>query len=168
MTSLSPQTVDDRVIASIRANIVFEKMIVSVLAVAGVAGVAHLAISVGVLVARGAMALGAGASAVIGAAAFAFYFFLAGFAASLAIGIPLFMALEKQKLRKVWPYVLAALVITIVILGAAGAAPSFEAPWRALFCVPSVAAAMLFGRKMRPLWRAAERAESSPAIVRLH
>jgi len=160
---------NDRVISDIRANIVFEKLIVSVLTIAAISGAAHLAISATIGLAKGAMSPGFLASAFVGAAAFAFSFFLAGFASSLAIGIPLFKALERQKLRKVWPYVLAAFAVTVAILAAAGAAPSFEAPWRALLCAPGVAAAILFGRKMRPFWIAAERAESDERdVLRLH
>jgi hypothetical protein len=168
MTALSPQTDDDRVIASIRANIVFEKMIVSALAVAGVAGAAHFAIGVGARAFGGALSLGAAGNAAFGAVSYACLFFLAGFATAAAVGIPLFKFLEQAKLRKAWPYALAAFSVSFLILAAIGLAPSFEAPARALYLAPGVAAAVDFGRKMRPFWRAAERAESSPAIVRLH
>lgn len=163
------QTENDRVIASIRANIVFEKLIVSVLTVAAISGAAHFVISCVALFAAGALSQGAAAAALMAAIGFTFFFFIAGFGASLAIGIPLFKALEKEKLRRVWPYCLAAFAVGLVVLAAAGAAPSFDAPWRALYLAPGIAAAILFGRKMRPFWRSVEMGETAPAaVVRLH
>lgn len=163
------QTDNDRVIASIRANIVFEKLIVSVLTVAGIAGTAYLLIGLGWRASVGGLSVGAAAAAVIDAVRFAFVFFLAGFAASLAIGIPLFRWLERAKIRRVAPYALAAFAVSFAFLAAAGAAPSFEAPARALYLFPGVAAALLFGRKMRPFWIAADRADAAaPGVIRLN
>jgi hypothetical protein len=157
-----PAPNEDPVIASIKANIVFEKMIVSVLTATALAALIRFAVGAGV-------GGGIGAAA-FGAATFALLFFFAAFAAAVAIGVPLYLRLEKAKLRKAWPYALAAGLVSLAVLAAAGAAPAFEAPWRALYLVPGVAAALLFARKMAPFWRAAERSEtpSPPAIVRLH
>lgn len=173
MTSLSPQTGDDRVVASIRANIVFEKMIVSALAVAGVAGAAHLLIGVGARAFGGTLSLAAAFNAAFGAVSYACLFFLAGFATAAAVGIPLFKFLEQAKLRKAWPYALAAFMVSFLILAAIGLAPSFEAPARALYLAPGVAAAVDFSRKMRPFWRAADEADeragaARPTVSRLH
>lgn len=163
------QTENDRVVAAIRANIVFEKLIVSVLTVAGVSGLAHFLIGLLWRASSSAITLGGAAAALLAAVSFTFLFFLAGFAASLAIGIPLFRALEKAKIRLVMPYALAAFAVSFVILIAAGSAPSFEAPARALYLVPGVAAAVLFGRKMRPFWIAADRADAAaPSVTRIH
>ncbi len=169
MTAPPTRSDANALIASIRANIVFEKLIVSVLTVAGAAGAAHLLIGIGMRAVGGALSPGAAGSAIIAAIGFVFFFFVAGFAASLAIGIPIYRALEKAKIRKVWPYALAAFAVSMLVLAAAGAAPSFDAPARALYLVPGVAAAVLFGRKMQPFWRAADRAdEVEPPIVRLN
>lgn len=169
MIPAPPQLGDDRVIASIRANIVFEKLIVSVLTVAGAAGLAHFVIGLVWRASSSAMSVGGAAAALVAAISFAFLFFLAGFAASLAIGIPLFRALEKAKIRLVAPYAFAAFAVSLVIMIAAGSAPSFEAPARALYLVPGVAAAVLFGRKMRPFWIAADRADAAaPGVTRIH
>lgn len=159
---------DLRVIASIRANIVFEKLIVSVLTIACIAGVGHFLIGLFWRASSTSLNFGAAGAALVEAVSYAFIFFLAGFAASLAIGIPLFRALEKAKLRKVWPYALAAFAVSLIIVAAAGIAPAFEAPARALHLVPGVAAALLFGRKMRPFWIAADRADAAaPVMTRL-
>lgn len=158
---------DLRVIASIRANIVFEKLIVSVLTIACITGVAHFLIGLFWRASSVGLTFGAAAAAMVEAVGYAFIFFLAGFAASLAIGIPLFRALEKAKIRKIWPYALAAFAVSLVIAAAAGLAPSFEAPARALHLLPGIAAALLFGRKMRPFWIAADRADA-PIFTRLN
>lgn len=147
--------------AEVRANIVFEKMIVSVLTVAAIAGAAHFLLDVAARLIGGALSLAGVGGALFGAISFVFLFFLAGFAAALAIGIPLFKSLERAKIRKVWPYALAAFAVSLGVLAAAGLAPSFEAPARALYLAPGLAAAHLFARKMRPFWRAADRADEA-------
>lgn len=151
---------EDPAVASIKANIVFEKMIVSILAATALAAVIGFAVKIG---------SGAGAAA-LGGATFALLFFFAAFGSSVAVGVPLYLRLEKLKLRKAWPYALAAALVSLAVLAAVGAAPAFEAPWRALYLLPGVAAALLFARKMRPFWIVAERAETppAPAVARLH
>lgn len=162
----TPAPPDDPVVAAIRTNIVFEKMIVSVLTVAGAAGAAHLAISLAV----GGFSIGALGPSFLRAATFTLLFFFTAFAAAVAVGVPLFLQLEKRKLRAAWPYAAAAALVGLLVLSAAGAAPGFEEPWRALYLAPGVAAAVLFARKMRPFWEAARRAEEPVArtVLRLH
>lgn len=156
-----PAPPEDPVVSSIKANIVFEKMIASILNATALAAAIEFAIGVS------GGALGA---AVLAAATFALLFFFAAFGSAVAVGVPLYLRLEKAKLRKAWPYALAALLVSLAILTALGAGPVFEAPWRALYLIPGVAAALLFARRMQPFWVAAERAEtpSPPSVVRLH
>ncbi len=162
----TPAPPDDPVVAAIRTNIVFEKMIVSVLTVAVLAGAAHLAISI----AAGGFGAGAIGASFLRAATFTLLFFFTAFAAAVAVGVPLFHELEKRKLRMAWPYAVAAALVGLLVLSAAGVAPGFEAPFRALYLVPGVAAALLFARKMQPFWEAARRAEETvvPTVFRLH
>lgn len=159
---MAPPPASDAVIAEIRTNIVFEKLIVSVLTVAGIAGAAHFIF--GVLWRASAIGLspGGGAAAMIAALSYAAFFFIAGFAVSLTVGIPLFRALEKAKIRKAWPYVAAASAASFLISALAGEAPSVEEPGRLLNLIPGVAAAVLFARKMRPFWSAADRSDEAP------
>ena len=161
---------EDDLVAQIRTNIVFEKLIVSVLTVAGFSGFALFAINVGVRIVSGRITIGNVGSAVYDGIAFACVFFLAGFAVSAAIGIPLFRFLENRKQRVGWPFVVSAFFAGLALLAALGRAPSFEAPLRLLFLVPPVAAAMLFVRKMRPFWQAVEHDETKPPanIYRIH
>ena len=170
LPGLPPAQDEAGVIAEIRTNVVFEKMIASVLTVAGFSAAAHFLIALALRLSANALSLAGLGSLVMNAILFAAFFFLAGFAASVAIGIPLFKALEKAKLRKSWPYGLAALVVSFLILAAAGAPPSVEAPQRALFLLPGLVAAILFARRMKPFWNAASRREEEPqsAIIRLH
>lgn len=160
---------DLRVFSLIRANIVFEKMIVSVLIVAVISGAGHALIGLGERLSAGILSLAGVGSATFNAISFVFLFFLAGFAASVAVGIPLFHLTERAKVRKSWPFVLAAVVVSYIFALAIGLAPSVEAPWRSLYLVPGLAAAVLFGRKMRPFWRAADRADDTgPAAELVH
>lgn len=162
----APAQPEDPVVSAIRTNLVFEKMIASVLTVAGLSGVAHWLIGL----AAGGFSLAAFGAALLAAATFTLVFFFVAFGGAVAVGVPLFLQLEKRKLRKGWPYAAAALLVGLIVLSAAGAAPGFEAPWRALYLVPGVAAAILFARKMRPFWAAAERAEqaAAPTFFRLN
>jgi len=172
LASLPRAPDEQNLFAEIRANIVFEKMIVSVLVVSGFSGLAHFAIAFFLRIAAGAISIGGFGTILFNAFLFAAFFFLSGFAASVAIGIPLFKALEKAKLRKAWPYCIAAFAVSFIILLAAGSPPSVEAPHRFLFLLPGLAAALLFARRMRPFWEAAERrdeeAQSQFSITRLH
>lgn len=166
--SLPPATDAERIAQSIRANVVFENLIVATLTVAALSGAAHFSLSLIVRAAGAGISPGGVVTALMGAFSFSAMFFLAGFAASAAIGIPLHLALERAKIRQIWPFALAAFAIGLAITSAVGLAPGFAAPWNALYLVPGLAVALLFGRKMRSLWRAAERAEQAPRVFTLH
>ncbi|MCB2112480.1 MAG: hypothetical protein KDD85_02910 [Parvularculaceae bacterium] len=161
---------EENLFAEIRANIVFEKMIVSILIATGLSAAAHFLLALAVRISAGGISIEAIGSLILNAIFFAAFFFLAGFAASVAIGIPLFKILEKSKFQKAWPYCAAALAVSFLILLAAGSPPSIEAPWRVLLLAPGLAAALLFARRMRPFWEAAARREreTQDAIIRLH
>lgn len=165
-----PAPPEDPVVASIRTNIVFEKMIVSVLTVTALAGAAHLLVGFGTSAAAGGFGLGALGASVIAAATFSLLFFFSAFGAAVGLGVPLFLQLEKRKVRKAWPYVVMAAVASFFMLAAFGAAPAFEAPERAIYLAPGVAAALLFARKMKPFWIAAERADAARdvQVARFH
>lgn len=152
-----------RVASQIRANIAFEKMIASVLIVAGLSGAGHALLGIGERLSAGVLSPAGVGSAAFNAISFVFLFFLAGFAASVAVGIPLFLLTERAKVRKTWPFVLAALFVSFVFALAVGLAPSVEAPGRSLYLVPGLAAAIIFGRKMQPFWLAADRADAAVA-----
>lgn len=160
----------EQVFSQVRANIAFEHMLVAALTASVACGALKLFAGL-VSYALHGWSLGGLFSAAYGAFAFACMSFLVGFFAAVVAGLPLFLALERAKLRKTWPYVVAAFFIECVTaLIAAGGALTFDdllANGRWMIFLPGVAAAVLFGRRMRPLWRAAERAETAPALYSL-
>ena len=121
---------------------------------------------------------GIGAASVFGAfgstLTYAFVVFLTGFLAAVMVGAPLFQVLEKRKIRKAWPYFVAAGFVEIIFcLLVLGAIPDFLRAPVALsvsLAAPGFIVAALFARRMRPLWRQAEAAETpqAPTVVRLH
>ena len=101
--------------------------------------------------------------------------FVVGFFSSVAIGAPLFSALEKRKRRNLWPYLLASLAVAIVVFAFnAGGLPTvgdFEVETLLVIFAPAIIIALTFARLMRPHWRAAEKAEAEadgPVYFKLH
>lgn len=166
--SAPPASEAERIAQSIRANIVFEHLIGATLKVAALSGAAHFVLSLVARAAGAGISPGGVVTALMGAFSFSAMFFLAGFAASAAIGIPLHLALERANIRMIWPFALAALAVGLGVTSAIGIAPGFAAPWNALYLLPGLAVALLFGRKMRRLWRAAERADVAARPLPLH
>lgn len=155
----------DPLSTQIRANIAFEHMVVAVLIAAAASGGAVFVLAGGEAIVSGRQIVPALFGAFYNAMQFAFVAFLIGFFSAVAVGLPLFLALEKIRLRKVWPYVAAGAAIELVAAGFvlkripfAGDFLSFE---NAPLLLPGVLAAAIFGRRMRPLWKAAER-EGAP------
>jgi uncharacterized membrane protein HdeD (DUF308 family) len=104
-----------------------------------------------------------------------FLIFLVGFFASVAVGAPLFIALEKRKRRNMWPYLAAAIGVAIAsFLFANGGLPgpgAGDLVTVVSIFVPAIVIALTFARLMKPHWRAAERADArsaGPIMVRLH
>lgn len=166
---IGPPSDPERVYAEVRLNVAFENMVAAVLIGAAVSGAVLFVGNNLMLLAKGAWSFGALVSAAMGAFYFLFLAFLIGFLAAVVVATPLFVALERAKLRKTWPYVLAAIAVQYVALGVmTGGIPTFERPASLVFFAPGVLTAVLFGRRMRGAWRAAERAESQPVIYRVH
>lgn len=162
-------------IEQVRVNVAFEEMIVAVLTGAGAGAAMTLALNVFGLMTRGFIMAGL-LSAVLDAMLVGFLVFLVGFGASVAIGAPLFVVLEKRKRRNVWPYLAAALGVAIsAYFFASAGLPATEnvgpGAVAAIFA-PAVIIAVMFARLMQPHWRAAEKAEreaaAGPILVRLH
>lgn len=162
-------TRNDKIIADIRSNAAFETMLDSIVTATALSAAAHLLIGLGWRGAGGLLTASGVLSAFLEAATFAVIFFLAGFAFSIVVGVPLYRALERAKLRRAAPYAGAAFAMGFIFLVLLGRAPTFDAPANALYLIPGVAAALLFARKMAPHWRAAARMEEvQPEIFRLH
>jgi hypothetical protein len=162
----------DPLIAEIRARVAFGHMVVAVLIGAGLSAAAAFLAAIPAVLARGAFALDALSRATVDAAALGGFVFLGGFFASVAVGIPLFKALEKIRLRTAWPYVGAALIVEIAALAAVlGRWPLEPAnPLASLLrLLPGVLIALVFAARMRPHWRLADLADKADQTpLRLH
>jgi hypothetical protein len=172
-TPLAPGPVDPaQVFAQVRANIAFEHMVMAMLIAAAVSGGALLVLNAVFLIAKGAASAAGFLSIAVDAVYFAFLTFLIGFLASVVIGLPLFLVLEKAKLRKAWPYLIATLVVQYAAYSIGrGQFLTFDdmaLPAGAVLFLPGLVAALLFGARMRPVWLAAERAEKTPALYEAH
>jgi len=166
------EVVEDEVIDQIRVNIAFEQMIVAVLAGAAVGGALTLVSKVAAVFMLD-FSFAALLTAALETLLVTFLIFLIGFAASVAVGAPLFIFLEKRKRRNTWPYLAASIAIALaVFVAVAGGLPgvgrlTFGALASTL--APAIVIALIFGRLMQPHWRAAERAEEKkPFYIRLN
>ncbi len=169
------QTADAEILDQIRVNVAFEQMIVAVLAGALVGAALTFILKLGAFVFGGAFSLASLVTVALETMLAGFLIFLVGFFASVAIGAPLFMALEKRKRRNAWPYLAASLAValaTFVFISgdlAALARPSLGGLVSTF--VPAIVIAIVFARLMQPHWRAAEKAEAEaegPITFRLH
>ena len=157
----------------IRFNIAFEHLVLSVLTGAAFAGLFLFTWRFLAAAISGGLSFGVLLTTILGGAAMALSVFLIGFFAGVVVVMPLFRFLEKRKRRTVSAYLVAAIVIGAVALLAASSLPGVGAPTAAV-AISTLAASLLagaeFGRRLRPLWRAARKAEAEQAtnIVRLH
>lgn len=103
-----------------------------------------------------------------------FLIFLAAFISNVAIITPMFLAFERSKFRKAWPYFAAAIAIASVVLGLLKSRIDFfmALTWRdiAVVIAPALIIAAVFVRRMRPFWRAAEAhaLAPQPGLRRFH
>lgn len=156
----------------LRGNLAFEHMVMSVLIAAAISAGAVLLVAAGEHIMMGRPVLAAAGGAFFAALRFGAVAFIVGFFAAVSIGLPLHRALERAKIRSVWPYVAMGLLLELIAAGFAlkrtPVLDDFLAIENAPLLLPGVLAALLFGRRMRPLWKAAERAEESSAGFRLY
>ncbi len=157
----------------IRTNWAFEHLIVAVLTGAGLAGMLTFAVAFATVLFSGGGLGGAFAASFFQALVVTFLVFLIGFLSGVLIIGPLFRALEKQKRRTALPYVAASLAIAIAALalianmrGVGALSVNIAAP----VIISSVAIAVIFARRLKPLWDAAEKAEAEtlPPVKKLH
>lgn len=166
---------DEQVADQIRVNVAFEQMIVAVLAGAFVGGGLTLIMKLGVFLFSAGVSFSGLVGVFLETLLVGFLIFLIGFFSSVAIGAPLFMALEKRKRRNMWPYLAASLAVAILtFIAASGGLPTrndFSLIAITAIFVPAIVIALIFARLMRPHWRAAERAEAEEetrTAFRLH
>lgn len=165
---------DTEVIDHIRLNIAFEQSVLSVLTGAAIGGAAIFVVTLVGVILGGGLSIPIFVAIILRAVFVSFLIFLTGFIASAVVVAPMFMALEKRKQRNVWPYLMAAIVLAILVLlltnnglgGIADANPEVLVT----IIAPAIIIALIFGRRMRPHWRAAEQRETEALtnVVRLH
>lgn len=155
----------DPIFTQVRANIAFEHMVMAALVAAAASGGVVFALGGGEAIFRGTWTIPALFSALYRAMVFSFVAFLIGFFASVVVGLPLFVALEKIKLRKDWPYVAAGAAIELVaagfVLKRIPQVEDFLSIDHAPLLLPGVLAALIFSQRMKPLWLAAERSDEA-------
>lgn len=156
----------------IRANVAFEHMVMAALIAAAASGGVVFVFQSADAIFSGRWTVSALFGAAYNAMLFSFVAFLIGFFAVVAVGLPLFLMLERVKLRKVWPYAVAGAMIELIaagfVLKRIPLVTDFASLENAPLLIPGVLAALIFGRRMKPLWEAAARAETAPAIFRIH
>ncbi|WDI31807.1 hypothetical protein PUV54_01225 [Hyphococcus flavus] len=162
-----PVSSEQQLAEQIRVNVAFEQMIVAVLAGAFAGGGLVFIIQFGAFVLSGGMTLSGFVNVFLETLLAGFLIFLVGFFSSVAIGAPLFMALEKRKRRNLWPYLAAAMGVALAtIVFRAGGLPAqgdLTLMTLAVVIVPALIIALTFARLMKPHWRAAEKAEQAAA-----
>lgn len=153
-------------VEQIRANWAFEHLIAAVLAGAAIGGVLAFVWNLIDAFAAGQALAGALAASLTTGLLIAFLIFLIGFLSGVLVIAPLFRMFERTKRRSMWPYVVASLAIAAVALafgsglrGPPGVSLSVAVP----VMISSLVIAVLFARRVRPLWRAAEKAEAEEA-----
>ena len=162
-----------KILETVNVNIAFEHMVFAVLTGAGVAGALTFMLSVGSAVIGGAFSFSVLLSAFLETLLASFMVFLVGFFASVMIGAPLFVMLEKSKRRNAWPYLAAALAVALIVFsfmtGHLPLAEDFNIAVVASIFIPAIVIALTFARSMKPYWLAAAREEEiAQNIFRIH
>jgi hypothetical protein len=157
----------------IRANWAFEHLIVAVLSGAGLAGALTFALSIATALFSGASLGAAFAASFFKALVVCFLVFLIGFFSGVVAVWPLYRLLKGANRRTPWPYMGAAVAIAMAALflvanmgGPGAVSVSVAAP----VIISSIAIALIFARRVKPLWDAEEKAEAeaAPTITKLH
>ncbi len=164
----TPAEAREAVIEDIRANVAFENIALALIAGAGFCGAASFILQLGAAIFAGGVSFGGLMLIAVNAAVLSFLFFVVGFGAGAVIITPLFRALEKAKRRTLSPYAAAALAVAATSLIAAGVLPWGGGPSAlaiaAVLAATAVTAAV-FGARMVPVWRAAEKEEAAAAFA---
>ncbi len=157
---------ESEIIEEVRVNIAFEQMIVSVLTGAVICGALYFMLTIAVAVFGGQFYFYFLASEFFQALLYTFVIFLAGFFAAVVLVTPMFIALERMKYRRTWPYLFAAILFELFLYElffkdfTAGQSLPFYL--NLPMVAPGIVIALIFGSRMRATWRAASRAEENP------
>jgi len=171
---MNQQDDSDLLYARIRTRLVFEHLVTSVLFGALISASVYLLAFVSIDLITLKFGFATLFSAIFYAVYFAFIVFLTGFLSAIVVGIPLFELLEKRKLRKAWPYFVAAVIVEVsffaLVTGKAPIIADLPLLTTVTVLAPGIIIITLFTRRMLPVWRQAEKAEqaSTAIVVRLN
>ncbi len=167
-------TEDQTLIEQVANNIAFEQMIVAVLTGAFAGGAMIFSLNMIQLILND-FSVVAVVSILLETVFVAIVIFLTGFFASVALGAPLYSALEKRKRRNLWPYLVASLAVALIVfsftIGGLPAAADMRLETLLAIFAPAIIIAVTFSRLMKPHWIAARKAEEAaaePVFFRLH
>lgn len=155
----------DEVITRIKLNLAFERMVVAVLAGAFASAGALFFLTFLSLLFGGGLRFQSLAFGLYEAGFFGSVIFLSGFLASAGLALPLFNFLEAKKFRKIWPYLVLALVVQYAVVsfvfGRALTANDFSSLKSLSLFVPVPVVIWVFAKEIKVLWRASQ-VQSAP------
>lgn len=147
----------------LNARVAFEAMLAATLTTAAAAVPVYFCVALVAALMEGA-GLARLASICVGALSLGLSVFLGGFVGALALGVPLFLLLEKLKLRRGLHYVLGGVFgNTLVFSLLAGRPPSVLLPNDIAYLIPGAAIALIFLRRIAPMWRSSLNARADAA-----
>ncbi len=142
---------------NVRARIAFQHMVAASIAGAAISGTVAFIASIAASIVGAGFGLASLVEISIRTLIYAFVAFLIAFGSSVVVGAPLFLALDEAKVRKGWPWFVAAPAIGYAAYVLISGRVMIEATAVLQYMVPGLLIACLFVRRMQPLWRAAER-----------
>lgn len=163
------ETVDAAAVErELNARAAFEMMLSAVLKTAILSGAVSFASGLVVSVADGFLVSSLAALSVH-ALGLAVLVFFGGFIGAIVAGVPLFLFLEREGIRRGSPYVAAAVLVNLLIFVIlTGGPPAFADPAGFLYLLPGAAAAVLFLRAVAPIWRRPAPEPGPDNVIRLH
>ena len=155
---------NESLISQIRANIAFEHMVAAVLSGALLCLALSFSIETLISVLESRLSVRSLASALFSGVRFGAFVFLFGFILCVIIGLPLFRYLENEKIRLGWPYYVSGFIVQIALLtllsvDSMGSAALGDLLRRVMVLVPAPLIVFFFIRRIKPLWRAAQKAD---------
>lgn len=165
---------NEQIMSRIRLNLAFERMVVAVFEGAVICTMVALVLHSVTTVIAGTIGISHLVSIIMRSVYFGFLVFLAGFFSAAGLGLPLFSFLERMKTKKLWPYLLLAIIVQFLVASAMAGhfltVDDFADPRTFLIWLPGPVIAFLFWREIQGLWRATDRMQAPDAseVVRLH
>ena len=159
---------EEQVLREVRASLAFEHMAAAALFGGATSAAGYLLLLLAGMVLGGGLGFTALLDLLLRSMVFGVVVFLLGFAAAIAVMTPLYLVLEKNRVRRVWPFHLAAFLFSFAaVFAVMGRTPDLGDPGVLLYFLPGFLIVALFARRIVPLWRAADRAAAAAPGLRL-